>query len=165
MRYFLGLGSNLGNKKKNLKRALYLLKKRGVKILRASSLYRTQPVHFFDQPWFFNQAVAIETSCTPYALLNLIKQIEREMKRECLIQNGPRTIDIDILLAEQTVIQTKKLTVPHPRMEKRNFVLVPLKEIAADAVHPLLKKKIKELWKNSQDCSIVKKLRKEGRKR
>lgn len=158
MKYFLSLGTNVGNKKENLRRALFLLKKEGAKILRASSLYKTQPVDFYCQPWFLNQVVEIEADCSPHALLDLIKQIEEKMKRQPTVQNGPRRIDIDILLAEKTIIQTKKLIIPHPRMEIRNFVLVPLMEIAPEIMHPLLKEKIRDLWKKSQDCSIVKRI-------
>jgi 2-amino-4-hydroxy-6-hydroxymethyldihydropteridine diphosphokinase len=159
MRYFLSLGSNLGDKKINLAHALTLLEQQGVRILRASSFYRTQPVDCPGQLWFFNQVVEVSTPLNPYDLLGLIKGIEKRMGRKRSRVGGPRPIDIDILLAEDCIIRTKRLTVPHPRMQKRNFVLVPFKEISRQTLHPLLKKTILELWKESLDSSAVRKLK------
>lgn len=164
MKYFLSLGSNLGDRRKNLSRALEMLEQGGVKVLRMSSIYRTQPVGFKEQPWFYNQAAEVKTRFNPYDLLALVKKIELGLKRRPTIPDGPRTIDIDILLAEKSILQTKKLVIPHPRMERRNFVLVPLKEIAPDAVHPVLRAKIRDLWKRSDDSSVVKKVKKRMRK-
>jgi len=158
MKYFLGLGSNLGKKGRNLRQALALLEKAGVCLLRSSSIYRTQPVGIPDQPWFYNHVVEVETMLSPLELLKLIKRIEQRMGRKASVQNAPRRIDIDILLAGNTVVRTKELVIPHPRLDKRNFVLVPLSEIAPDVVHPLLKTNIENLSKKSQDTSIVKKL-------
>ena len=158
MRYFLSLGSNLGNRAENLKRALDLLAEAGMKITRCSSLYETQPVDFEAQPWFYNQVVEAEGSIGPQDLMEVIKEIERRMGRRKDKTKGPRIIDIDILLAEKTVLQSEELSIPHPRLEKRNFVLVPLKEISPAEVHPLLKKTVEELWKNSKDQSVVRKV-------
>ena len=159
MRYFLSLGSNLGHKRKNLEQGLALLAQGGARILRASSVYRTQPVGYENQPWFFNQVVEISSSLNPYELLRLIKEIEERLGRKPTRTGGPRPIDIDILLAEHWIIQTKRLIIPHPRMQKRNFVLVPFSEISPGTKHPLLKKKVSELWKNSGDSAAVRKLR------
>lgn len=155
MRYFISLGSNLGNRRKNLARAVSLLKKNCIKIIKTSSLYETFPVGFTAQPWFMNQVLEIETDVQPESFLLLVKRIENIMGREHAIQKGPRCIDIDILLAENRVVQTDKLQIPHPELAKRNFVLVPLMEISPNTVHPLIQKKIKELCRNCQDTSAV----------
>jgi 2-amino-4-hydroxy-6-hydroxymethyldihydropteridine diphosphokinase len=158
MKYFLSLGSNLGKKRQNLARALDSLEQAKVRVLHASSIYRTQPVDHADQPWFYNQVVEVRTSVNPYELLALIKRVEKELGRIPARKKGPRTIDIDILMAENWVMATKRLVIPHPRMTRRKFVLVPLKEIAPTAVHPCLKEKTVDLWKKSRDTSIVRKL-------
>jgi 2-amino-4-hydroxy-6-hydroxymethyldihydropteridine diphosphokinase len=155
MIYFLSLGSNMGNLKRNLERALRFLERGGVKLLKASSVYRTEPVDVTGQPWFLNQVLEVRTKLGPQELLDLAKSIESRMKRVPTVPKGPRTIDIDILLAEDTVIDTPGLTIPHPRLARRNFVLVPLKEIAPMAVHPVLRKTIKELAAESPDPSSV----------
>jgi len=155
----LSLGSNLGDKRKNMAQALALLTQKGVKILRASSLYRTQPVGYTEQLWFYNQVIEVSSSLNPYDLLRLIKGIEKRMGRKPTRPSGPRPIDIDILLAEDCIIRTKRLTIPHPRMQKRNFVLVPFKEMSPGTTHPVLKKTISELWKKSTDSSVVRKLK------
>ena len=165
MRYFLSLGSNLGDREKNLTLALSLLEKEGVEILKMSSLYETQPVDFPAQPLFYNQLVEVRTNANPEALLDLIKKIEKKMGRTRRLKKGPRIIDIDIILAEGSVICKKELKIPHPRMEKRNFVLLPFVEISPDTVHPILNENMKNLWKKSEDNSIVKQIKRyEGRK-
>lgn len=158
MRYFLSLGSNLGDRAKNLAKAISLLEKQGVKVMQASSLYETEPVDFPDQPWFFNQVIEVETDRKPSDFLNLVKKAESKIGRKTLKTKGPRIIDIDILLAEQVVIQKDELVIPHPRMETRNFVLVPLKEISPETIHPILKVKIEDLWKRSRDKAAVRKI-------
>jgi 2-amino-4-hydroxy-6-hydroxymethyldihydropteridine diphosphokinase len=158
MKYFLGLGSNLEDKKKNLKRAIRLLKDTSIRLLRTSSLYQTQPVGNADQPWFVNQVVEVETNLTPWQLLALLQSLEKKMGRTKSIRNGPRLIDLDILLAENTILDTADLTIPHPRMAARNFVLVPLSEIAPDVLHPVLGKSAAVLLAESCDRSAVHKL-------
>lgn len=159
MRYLLSLGSNLGNKRRDLALALAALEAAGVRVTRRSAVYRTQPVDLSDQPWFCNLAVEARSALPPSELLRVIKRIEREMGRVRSRKSGPRPIDIDILLAGSLVIRTRALTVPHPRLEKRNFVLVPLCEIAPGAVHPVLGKTISELRRASRDRSSVRRLR------
>jgi len=158
MKYYLGLGSNLGQKGDNLRQALARLRNEGIRILRLSSLYETEPMGVPEQPWFYNQVVEAEADFSPGELLKLLKKIEQRMGRKTSAQEAPRKIDLDILLAENTVIRTRELVIPHPRLEKRNFVLVPLNEIASSVVHPVLKIKIEDLAKKSEDPSIVKRL-------
>jgi 2-amino-4-hydroxy-6-hydroxymethyldihydropteridine diphosphokinase len=158
MRYFLSLGSNLGNRSRNLAQARNLLEKAGVQIVRQSSIYETEPVDFLEQPWFFNQVLEVETTLNPISLLYLIKEIEKQMKRRPSIDKGPRIIDIDILLAERTVVQTSKLIIPHPRMSFRNFVMIPLAEIAPDFIHPLFHLPVSVLVEMTGDTSTVRKV-------
>jgi len=160
MRYFLSLGSNLGDREKNLIHALAFLEREGVEILKISSLYETQPVDSPDQPWFYNQLVEASAKSNPESFLDLIKKIEHKMGRKRIQKKGPRIIDIDIILAEGKVIRKKELKIPHPRMEKRNFVLLPFMEISPDTVHPVLNEDMKTLLKKSDDRSIVKQIKK-----
>ena len=153
--YFLSLGSNMGNQKRNLERARRFLERGGVGVLKASSVYRTEPVDEPCQPWFRNQILKVRTELGPQELLGLAKSIELRMRRVPTVPKGPRTIDIDILLAGETVITTPGLTIPHPRLAQRNFVLVPLREIAPGAVHPVLHKTVRELARSCPDRSAV----------
>jgi 2-amino-4-hydroxy-6-hydroxymethyldihydropteridine diphosphokinase len=157
MRYYLGLGSNLGDTRKNLARARRRLAAGGLKIRKASSLYLTEPVGFPGQPWFLNQVVQVETGLSPWQLLGLAQRLESMLGRTPGPRNAPRVIDIDILLAGETVIDTPSLTVPHARLAERNFVLIPLAEIAPQAVHPRLKKTVRTLLGASPDRSRVEK--------
>jgi len=126
---YLGLGTNLGNKRNNLKEAVRLLR-REVKIVKVSSLYKTKPVGYLDQPDFLNAVVAAKTSLTPLQLLKQVKAIEKIMGRVKSVPWGPRLIDIDILLYEGKKVNHSRLIIPHPQINKRGFVLKPLKEIA-----------------------------------
>jgi 2-amino-4-hydroxy-6-hydroxymethyldihydropteridine diphosphokinase len=158
MRYFLSLGSDLGDRKKNLCRALLLLEREGITVLKASSFYETQPVDFPSKSWFYNQVVEVKADIDPIALLGLVKKTEQKMGRKAKSQKSSRIIDIDILLAEKIIIQSDELEIPHPRMDKRNFVLQPFMEISPETIHPVLEKSIKDLGKDSKDRSIVKRL-------
>ena len=155
MIYFLSLGSNLGNKTRNLARAGRLLRESGVEVLAASSIYLTEPVDNRDQPWFANQVLEVRSALDPHAMLKLAKSIEARMKRVPTVAKGPRTIDIDILFAGDTVLDTPELVIPHPRLAQRNFVLVPLCEIAPEIRHPVLGKTIRELALSSSDPARV----------
>jgi 2-amino-4-hydroxy-6-hydroxymethyldihydropteridine diphosphokinase len=155
MIYFLSLGSNLGNKARNLARAGRLLREGGVEVLAASSIYLTEPVDNTDQPWFLNRVLQVRSSLDPPVLLGLAKSIEVRMKRVPTAAKGPRTIDIDILLAGDFVLDTPDLVIPHPRLAQRNFVLVPLCEIAPEIRHPVLGKTVRELALSSSDPSQV----------
>ncbi len=128
--YFLSFGSNLGDKVSYLKQALELLANQDVCVLKASSLYQTQPVDFKAQPEFLNQAVKIRARLAPSELLRAVKKIEKECRRKKTARFGPRTLDMDILWWDGGCVKRKNLTIPHPRAAQRKFVLVPWAEIA-----------------------------------
>ena len=141
---YLSLGSNLGDRRSNLRNAIGKLLNLG-DLIAVSSFYETEPVDFVDQPWFLNCAVALQTTLSAEDLLKEIAAVEREMGRQRDIPKGPRTVDIDILLFGKAVMKTARLTIPHPAMHERRFVLEPLAEIAPEVQHPVLKKTLREL--------------------
>ena len=143
VKVYLALGSNLGNREDNLDMALKLLGQR-MKVVKVSSIYDTEPVGKTDQPRFLNLVCEVSTRLTPEGLLALAKGIEFKMGRHSK-SGEPRTIDVDILLYGDKVLKTEDLEIPHPKMGERLFVLVPLAEIAPDIIHPVTKKKIKEM--------------------
>ena len=147
MSIFIALGSHLGNKEKNLKDALKLLEKKGVRVRRVSGFIRTRPYGVTDQPDFLNAVAEIETDKSPAELLQLLLQTEQEMGRKRVRRWGERNIDLDLLLYDDRIIDLPELKVPHPDMQNRDFVLYPLAQIAPDAVHPVLRKTVGELWK------------------
>ena len=142
---YVALGSNLGDKEGNLRRALELLEERGVEVVRASSFICTEPYGVTDQPQFLNGVCQVRTSLAPLALLHILLAIEQEMGRVRLRHWGERNIDLDLLLYEDVVMDTPELTLPHPDMQNRDFVLLPLAEIAPEIIHPTLQKTIHEL--------------------
>lgn len=141
---YLSLGSNLGDRAANLNAAINRLRTLG-EVLQVSSLYETEPVEFTAQPWFLNCAVELDTENTAQQLIESILEIERQMGRTRTQKKGPRSIDIDILLFGNSTIDTKGLSIPHPGLQERRFVLEPLAEIAPGVRHPTLKKTIQEL--------------------
>jgi 2-amino-4-hydroxy-6-hydroxymethyldihydropteridine diphosphokinase len=141
---YLSLGSNIGDRAANLRAAIAQLEGAG-RVCGVSSLYETQPVEVLDQPWFLNCAVAIETTKTPRELLKFVLSIEADMGRRRGREKGPRKIDIDVLLFGDRVISKPDLTIPHPAMQNRRFVLEPLAEIAPSARHPVLRKTAQQL--------------------
>jgi 2-amino-4-hydroxy-6-hydroxymethyldihydropteridine diphosphokinase len=159
-RVYLSLGSNLGDRVANLRRALGGLAQAGIEIRRVSSLYRTEPVEFRAQPWFLNCVVEAGTELMPVQLLKTLKRLERRLgRRSSGISKGPRPIDIDILLYENVVVRSAVLTIPHQRLGERRFVLVPLRELAAHLRHPVTQRTVLEMLSHTSDSSQVVKLR------
>lgn len=141
---YLSLGSNLGDREANLRAAIEKLKEIGNPVS-VSSFYETEPVEVTSQPWFLNCAIKLDTEKMPRQLISAILALEQQMGRQRNQKKSPRTIDIDILLFGSSIIEIPALTVPHPRMHERRFVLEPLAEIAPDARHPVYKRTIREL--------------------
>jgi 2-amino-4-hydroxy-6-hydroxymethyldihydropteridine diphosphokinase len=141
---YLSLGSNIGDREHNLRAAIRKLAEIG-EVSAVSSLYETEPVEFTAQPWFLNCAVALRTNLAPETFLSRVLEIEREMGRQRTQPKGPRIIDIDILLFGDLILSSPELSVPHPAMHQRRFVLEPLAEIAPDAPHPVLKQSVREM--------------------
>lgn len=153
---YIGLGSNMGRRKENLDCALEMLRQsEGVEITAVSAYLNTAPVGYTDQPDFLNAAAEVKTHLPPLELLILCNKIEASLKRERIIHWGPRTIDLDILLYGNEIINTERLVIPHPRMHEREFVLKPLNEIASQVMHPVFKQTVGDLFKylklNSQN--------------
>lgn len=145
---YIGLGSNIGDRKENLDNAIELLdKEREIEVIAISSYINTSPVGYYDQPDFLNAAVGIKTTLSASALLGVCNNIEKYLKRERIIHWGPRTIDLDILLFSDSIINDDILIIPHPRMHEREFVLKPLNEIAPQAFHPVLEKPVSDLYR------------------
>jgi 2-amino-4-hydroxy-6-hydroxymethyldihydropteridine diphosphokinase len=155
---YLSLGSNLGDREANLQRARDALERENMRIRRRSAVYETEPRDVPDQPWFLNLTAACETSISAWDLLLVVQRIEREAGRRrdaSTVTRGPRVIDIDILLFGDAVIDTPRLTVPHPRMLERRFVLEPLVEIAPDLRHPISKKLVREYLSDVAEQRVV----------
>ncbi len=143
---YIGIGSNLGNREENCEKSIQLIEEySGIKVTKHSSMSETEPWGIKDQPKFINMAIEIVTDLEPEALLSLLKKIEKASGRTPEVKWGPRVIDLDILFYDDLVLKTPGLEIPHPEICKRDFVLKPLKEIAPDKVHPVLKKTIREL--------------------
>jgi 2-amino-4-hydroxy-6-hydroxymethyldihydropteridine diphosphokinase len=153
---YLCLGSNLGVREKNLTQALQLLSQK-VNLEKVSSIYETEPVGYKEQPLFLNLVCRITTDLNPGELLHLAKTIENKMGRIPNFRNSPRPIDIDILFYNDKIIRTQNLTIPHPRLADRAFVLIPLAELAPDLIHPELGKSIAELADSLKGCDGVRK--------
>lgn len=153
---YLSLGSNVGGREKNLREAIHRLQTLG-RVNQVSSFYETEPVEVTQQPWFLNCATALETELPASQLMSGLLEIEREMGRLRVLKKGPRIIDIDILLFGDKIVNTPDLTIPHPAMAERRFVLEPLAEMAAQARHPVLKKTIAELLRDLPAGQTVRK--------
>ena len=141
---YLGLGSNVGDKEANIRKAIELIGEKCV-VRRVSRLYKTEPVGFKEQDWFLNCVIEAESCIEPLVLFAALQSIEKRLKREKTVVNGPRTIDLDVLFWGDSVINTGGFTIPHPQLHERRFVLVPLMELAPDLMHPKLKKTVRQL--------------------
>jgi 2-amino-4-hydroxy-6-hydroxymethyldihydropteridine diphosphokinase len=159
---YLSLGSNVGDREAHLRDAQDRLNAVG-RVTAVSSLYETEPVEVTQQPWFLNGVIALETSLTPQQLMSAILKIEEAMGRRRVQKKGPRTIDIDILLFGETILDSEEVVIPHPAMHERRFVLEPLAEVAPDVRHPLLKKTILKLRNALPAGQTVRKLKPEPR--
>lgn len=154
---YLSLGSNLGDREKNLRTAIAALAGARVRVTRISSFYETEPVDLREQPWFLNCVAQSETELPPLDLLRALRGVESQMGSRKLVPKGPRLIDLDILLYGSETIDTPELQVPHPRMLMRKFVLAPLAEIAPNLQHPSWKGTVSQLLAQLSDSSVVRK--------
>ena len=152
------MGSNLGDRAAHLELALGELRGGGVEVKRVSSVWETEPVGVRNQPWFLNVVAEGETELFPVQLLDRLQEIEIRMGRRRLREQGPRTVDIDILLYGNFCIRNRRLTVPHPRLGERKFVLEPLVELAPDLRHPISRLTMRELLALTPDRSTVRRL-------
>jgi len=156
---YIGIGSNLGDKRDHCEKAIsQILKFDRHKLLVKSSLFKTEPMGHPSQDWFVNGVIKIETDLEPLELLRTLKAIESQLGRVETFRWGPRTIDLDILLFDDLEIHTEELQIPHPRLQNRQFVLIPLVEIDRSLIHPILKKTIQQLLSDLMEDQGVEKL-------
>jgi len=156
---YIGIGSNLGDKRNHCEKAIsQILKFDRHRLLAKSSLFKTEPMGYPSQDWFVNGVIKIETDLEPPDLLQTLKDIESELGRAETFRWGPRTIDLDILFFDDLEIHTEELQIPHPLIQNRQFVLVPLVEIDRNLFHPVLKKSIQELLNDLKEDQGVEKL-------
>lgn len=154
---YLSLGSNVGDREGHLREAIARLEGAG-RVVAVSSFYETEPVEFTKQSWFLNCVVGLETEATAEQLMAALLRIELEMGRERNQRKGPRTIDIDIVLFGDLLVDSATVTVPHPALHERRFVLAPLAEIAGRVKHPVLKKTVRELLAELPEGQEVRRL-------
>ena len=159
VRVYIGIGSNLGDRKTNCLRAIEHLEKRGIHIIRQSSMIETEPWGVKDQPEFINMVVEAETDLSPQDLIRQLKDCEQAMGRVQSHRWGPRLIDLDILFYDDEVIETEELNIPHPEIQNREFVLRSMCELSPDMKHPVLGKSMKELFE-----ILIKKDRAQGQR-
>ncbi|MBT3315572.1 MAG: 2-amino-4-hydroxy-6-hydroxymethyldihydropteridine diphosphokinase [Anaerolineae bacterium] len=150
---YIALGTNLGDRAENLRAAIDSLAPE-LRVTRESTIYETPPWGYTEQAHFLNMVIEAETSLEPRTLLDFLKKREADLGRVKLFRNGPRLIDLDILFYDDLVLEEENLTIPHPRLHERAFVLVPLADLAPEFEHPLLKKNIASLLKDV-DCNEI----------
>ena len=156
---YIGIGSNLGTPGRNCVEAIEKISTNDhIKIISKSSFYKTAPIGDIEQDWFINSVIRVDTKLNPKELLLTLLNIESEMGRIRKEKWGPRLIDLDLLFYDKLILNQKGITLPHPEIQKRNFVLVPLNEISENLTHPILKKTVKTLLQESSDDTEVKKL-------
>ena len=156
---YIAIGSNIDDPYQNCIEAIHKISKNdSIKVISKSSFYKTSPVGGVEQDWFINCAIKINTSLTSDSLLFNLLNIESVMGRIRGGKWGPRLIDLDLLFYDSLISNKKKLTIPHPEIQKRNFVLMPLSDIAENLIHPVLKKTIGDLLKESTDNAAVNRL-------
>jgi 2-amino-4-hydroxy-6-hydroxymethyldihydropteridine diphosphokinase len=153
-RIYLSLGSNIGDRAGYLRQAAEHLDAGGVKILRASAIYETEPVNLVRQDWFLNQVLEAETELFPRQLLKRVNRIERGLGRVRTVPKGPRTLDIDILFYGTSVVSAIELEIPHPRLAERRFVLVPLAELAPDLRHPVTSRTVRQMLESAPAAAV-----------
>jgi 2-amino-4-hydroxy-6-hydroxymethyldihydropteridine diphosphokinase len=153
---YLGLGSNVGDSEVLLQSALDHLNAPDLKLLRVSSIYETEPIGLREQRWFLNLVAEFRTELFPKQLLQRIEKVERELGRKRTVKNGPRTIDIDILLYANSVVKTEGLEIPHPRYRERRFTLAPLAELNPDLRDPVTRRSMAEMLAALKDQAIRK---------
>jgi 2-amino-4-hydroxy-6-hydroxymethyldihydropteridine diphosphokinase len=151
---YLGLGSNIGERASTIAAALRALERPGLRFVRASSLYETEPMGLREQAWFLNAVAEFETILFPRQLLLHIQKVERSLGRVRTVANGPRTIDIDILLYGRAVVRTRELEIPHPRFRERRFVLAPLAELNPKLRDPVTHRTVTDLLAGVGDQSV-----------
>jgi 2-amino-4-hydroxy-6-hydroxymethyldihydropteridine diphosphokinase len=156
---YIGIGSNLGDKVYQCEKAISeILRADRHKLLAKSPLFKTKPIGYTSQDWFINGVIKIETDLEPLELLQVLKDIESRLGRKEGFRWGPRAIDLDILLFDEEEIEMEGLQIPHPRLQERQFVLIPLAEIDPEVIHPVLKKTIQELLENIKEDQGVEKI-------
>ncbi|MBO8153457.1 2-amino-4-hydroxy-6-hydroxymethyldihydropteridine diphosphokinase [Thermovirga sp.] len=151
----ISMGSNLGNRLSSLRKAILLLKKEGFNIIKTSDVFETPPFGVTNQPRFLNACLLMDTEINPADLLEKLKKIENEVGRIQRFRWGPREIDLDIIFYDEKVIDGPSLKVPHPHMHERPFVLIPLKQISPQWVHPILKKTVEQMAEDLHECDIL----------
>ena len=152
---YIGIGSNLGNKKKNIEFSKYLLDQKQIKVLKVSSMFESLSWPNPKKPKFINIVIKIKTTLTPYNLMKVCLEIEKTLGRKRFKKNQPRTCDIDVLDYDRKIIDEPNLKLPHPRMHTRNFVLLPLFEIDKTWIHPLKKINIKKMLSFIKECDLI----------
>ena len=157
---FLGIGSNMDDPSKKCLELISLLKRQAdITLKESSSFYRTEPVGYKEQDWFINLVVRVSSGLRPEKLLIRCKEMEKDMgRKKSSIPGGPRAMDIDILFYDRLILDTEELTIPHPGLHLRKFVLLPLNEINKDFIHPVLNKSVSELLSELKDNLVVEKL-------